>query len=151
MRSRLSLTALSGRPTTLKSCMRAEPTSTSTSTRWASMPYTEALMVLKSMTPVLFRQDDAAENKSNRYDTPEVRRAGLAKMAGVAVGEQVRSSAPALHEGARHVYWRYRQADQCFLVRSCDDWLDYPWNPGGDRAVSGRDVQRTRPAKGAVR
>jgi len=32
MRSRLSLTALSGRPTTLKSCMRAEPTSTSTST-----------------------------------------------------------------------------------------------------------------------
>ena len=32
MRSRLSFTALSGSPTTLKSCMRAEPTSTSTST-----------------------------------------------------------------------------------------------------------------------
>ncbi len=32
MRSRLSLTAMSGRPTTLKSPMRPEPTSTSTST-----------------------------------------------------------------------------------------------------------------------
>ena len=32
IRSRLSLTATSGRPTTLKSPMRPEPTSTSTST-----------------------------------------------------------------------------------------------------------------------
>src|ERR1700687_1616193 len=49
MRSRLSLTATSGRPTTLNSFMRPEPTSTSTSMRCASIPYTAALSDLKSI------------------------------------------------------------------------------------------------------
>src|SRR5260370_11833842 len=49
IRSRLSLTAISGRPTTLNSPILVEPTSTSTSTRYASMPKTAALRDLKSM------------------------------------------------------------------------------------------------------
>src|SRR5580765_7085857 len=67
MRSRLSFTALSGSPTTLKSCIRAEPTSTSTSTRYASIPYTEALIVLKSIVDVLTSAFSGSRVASKRH------------------------------------------------------------------------------------
>src|SRR5580704_16534074 len=157
MRSRLSFTALSGSPTTLKSCMRAEPTSTSTSTGYASIPYTDALIVLKSMSDL---ELVSCQHILVYNYMPEVLARSMASFGQIpcptnnkrSCYERGQVAAGFLYSHRDSSYSRGIGAFQILpVLRFADVRLDHSDWSGSDRCLRHCDVQRIGSPEGAGR